>query len=326
MYLIDNSNFCYKFRSVYSWAKKEVNGVLVDTSVLVGYIRSLKSNLFDNIVIVLDGVPVQSLDSLQGYKGQRSKEKDGIGLGVPYLEVVKFLSKIGSLIGKQVQVVCAPQQEADQVISSICHLVTNNLPPRASFIEMLNTKELSSDRVLKYLDVPELRKHKLDVSASTSVVIASTDADMLQLQRFDGVCVDTSTSGKQVSHVTTAKAVCDLPPAAVPLYKAIYGDVSDNIPPIGLKHYTKEHVCKVLSKVSGAKTAESFHKFINSGPIEGLDINLQKIATAIAVEKKVQDFNRNWDVTFLKFYSTPFVLNFDDYDINDTIKKYGLRI
>ena len=147
VYIIDFSNFAYKFKSVYTYAKQNVNGVTIDTSVLVGFIRCLKANLAEDIIIVLDGVPEQSKKVLPSYKGQRMHDDLSLSIGVPKLEVVKFLTKIGSLIGKNIKVVCSPGQETDEVVSSIVHHITGNLPPRATFIDKLNSRELSSDRM-----------------------------------------------------------------------------------------------------------------------------------------------------------------------------------
>lgn len=174
MYLIDNSNFCYKYKSVHSYAQTVVNGVSVDVSVLAGYIKSLKINPFDDIYIVLDGVPTESLAILPGYKGQRNKESDD-RVFVPKLEVAQFLSKIGACVGKNIKLVCAPGQEADQVISSIVHLATNNLPPRWQFASQLRSKGLNEDRVLAYLlkGNPKLTPFK---ATNEHIIIGTTDS------------------------------------------------------------------------------------------------------------------------------------------------------
>ena len=50
----------YRFKSAYSFAKTDVNGVNVDISVLYGYIRALKANFYNDIFICLDGVPLNA--------------------------------------------------------------------------------------------------------------------------------------------------------------------------------------------------------------------------------------------------------------------------
>ena len=215
MYVIDNSNFCYKFRSVHRYSKVLVEGVLLDTSVLTGYIKSLRANIFNNIVIVLDGVPLRSKAILPNYKGTRLNSEN-INLGIPKLEVIKFLTAVGPLLGKTINVVIAPGQEADQVISSIAHLAQyDKIPEDYQFLNSISYLPLDADKVLKYLNVPELDMEPY-YPIKENVIIATTDSDMAQLQRFSNVYIDTSTSGKAVTDTRTAKAVQSLNPYAIP--------------------------------------------------------------------------------------------------------------
>lgn len=311
VYIIDHSNFCYKFRSVHKYAKKEVSGVDIDTSILVGYLRALKLNYIKDIIIVIDGTPKRSKDLLPSYKGQRSKEGDET-LQVPRLEILQFLSAVGSIIGKNIKIVCAPNQEADQVISSLVHIITGNLPQRSKFISMCNTYSISEDKCLRY--IKDYITNELDLSMYDSAVIGTTDSDMFQLMRFEGVCIDSSTSGKVIAK-QTPEAVHNLPPSAIALYKSIYGDISDNVPPINLD-YPKDNLLKMLTKVRDNETLNSVINTIRTSNSE----------IAKKIRKDQASFERNLEITKLDFYSFPIQISFPSYDIRTTIDKYGLRL
>ena len=320
VYIIDFSNFAYKFKSVYTYAKQNVNGVTIDTSVLVGFIRCLKANLAEDIIIVLDGVPEQSKKVLPSYKGQRMHDDLSLSIGVPKLEVVKFLTKIGSLIGKNIKVVCSPGQETDEVVSSIVHHITGNLPPRATFIDKLNSRELSSDRMLKYLDNDKVKLDKY-IPDATEAVIASTDGDFIQLQRWEGVYIDTSSSGKEISHCRTSKSTSGLTPIASIAYKAIYGDVSDNIPANKIPWKKEEVVAKLNAKIRTEKDLDTFYKAC----ISGSQSSINELSTYIYKTCQKQ-FMINWIVAFLTFRSYPYIVTYPDYDIHETISRYKLKV
>lgn len=316
IYLIDNSNFCYKFKSVHKYAHVNVSGVSVDTSVLVGYIKSLKQNVFNDIAIVLDGIPMNSLSLLPSYKGTRNKQiMDSVG--IPKLEVIKFLTKVGTLINKNVQVVCSPGQEADQVIASICSLVTQRNSKFKLDLLNSNRKSLKEDGCLRYLDTSKTVVSDMDYSHYDCVVVGTTDSDMYQLVS-DKVKIDSSTSGKSVTmSLDTPEAVHHLPPHAIPLYKTIFGDVSDNVPALSVD-INKSKVLDYLSKASASDVMSLVNNVLTCTD------------TANAFVKKLisvrDEFVRNWFVVKLFLESTPFRIEFNDYDVNKTIKKYNLKV
>ena len=324
LYIIDFSNFAYKFKSVYTYARRDVNGVQVDTSVLVGFIRCLKANLADDIAIVLDGVPTQSNSVLPSYKGQRINDDLSTVIGVPKLEVIKFLTKIGPLIGKNIVVLCSPGQETDEVISSMVHHITGHLPNRHLFISRLNTKPLESDRMLKYLTGDKYQVSQY-VPNCEGAIIASTDGDFIQLQRWANVCIDTSSSGKEISNTRTSKSTSQLTPIASIAYKAIYGDVSDNISANKLP-WKKDDVIRLLNEY--LKTEDDLNKFkesISNGNFIGLSGQVLKVAKYLNESCKKQ-FDINWTVAFLTFRSYPLKIEYPDYDIKDTIDRYKLKV
>ena len=104
-------------------------------------------------------------------------------------------------------------EEADQVISSIIHLSKQNIP---SFCRSSTKGNLEDD--------PYLRKYSGDFSladqlpifpSDTNFVIGTTDADMYQLSRFEGVKISNDVVCKYLSS-ETPKSVNHLPSETIP--------------------------------------------------------------------------------------------------------------
>lgn len=297
-----------------------MSGVDVDISVLFGYIKSIKYNLATDICIVLDGVPETSLALLPTYKGFREK-LEPTGIGSPMLENIKFLTKIGSLLGKNVFVVCAPAQEADQVISSIVHIITGNVPANRRLMDLLSKKNLKDDKYLSYLSSAEITKP--DFSVYDKAIVATTDSDMHQLLRFDNVFMDSSTCGKRIYNDTTPAAVHHMNPNSMIIYKAIYGDISDNVPNIDKSSLNKESIIKLLdSTITNGKILQLFIDSILNQNYDNISSSLKRFISS--VDPKL--FDRNLEVVMLKYYSTPLQLSFSSYKIGETISKYKLKL
>lgn len=323
LYVIDFSNFSYKFKSVYKYSCTNVNGVEVDTSILYGFIRALKSNIATDIVIVLDGVPYKSLSVLPEYKGQRMHDETSNSVRVPKLEVVQFLTKIGPKIGKNIKVVCSPGQETDEVIASLVHHITGNLPPRHLFLDKLNTKEIPSDRMLQYLAKDMYIKTKYIPDEYDTVIIASTDGDFIQLQRWDNVFIDKSSSGKEISSHVTSESTCGTTPLASIVYKSVYGDISDNIPSIKVPWNKDKFISDINKYITSDEDLQRFFLESTTGVISNW--NLSYAAKFISKNCSKQ-FRTNWTVAFLVFRSYPFALEYPSYNIESTLKKYNLKV
>lgn len=321
LYILDFSNYVYRFKNVHTYAKVNVNNVTIDTSVLVGFYRALKANMFSDICIVLDGFPQQQYQLYPAYKGTRN-HSDSENISVPKIDVIRFLTKVGILLGKNIFVACAPCQEADQVASSIVHIITNNLPNKHSFIDKLNQKSLEEDNFLRYLKIAELSN--IDFSKYDSVILGSTDADWLQLLRYSNVYIDKSTTGKEVVEYKTADSVNQCEPIAIPVYKTLFGDESDNIPPISLKL----NKAKLLPLINGwCKSINEIQSFRNCVFKTDNPQWLNSIAQHLLNDPKLHsEFNRNWDLTYLAYYSNPKKLEFNDCDVYSIASKYKIRI
>lgn len=323
VYLIDHSNFRYRFKSVHRYAQTSISGVIYDYSVLQGYINALRHCPFSDIIIVLDGYPKWVKDIYPEYKGTRNHDINDNVLSVSLLEEVQFLTKLSSILNKNIRVVCSPMQEADQVISSIVHIVVNGLTTRYKFISSMQTFSIESDKFLNYLN-SNVITHSLDLSLYNSVVIASTDADMQQLQVYKNVFIDSSMTGRKVSTVKTSDSVASLPPASIPIYKAIYGDVSDNIPPIQLKASKKE-MYSLISKVSTREEVIAIRSAVSTGKSTSSPI-VDSIVSKVLSESKSAEFLLNMRITLLDFFSIPLVIEYPNYSIESTLNKYNLSV
>lgn len=329
-YHIDYSNMLYRFRHTFQFARTVVEGVEVDTSTLYGFIKTLKGNFYKDIFICLDGVPQRFFDILPSYKGQRQFDPSE-EVRIPFSETVKFLTAIGPLIDKNIRVVASPGQEADQVISSLVHLHAGIAPPNPVFY----TKAYNNMQITLDTD-PHLKKLskgcKLSINEydfDTSIV-ASTDSDMYQLLQHDNVYIDESTNGRKLlPRNKTPKAVKELPPACIPAYKMIVGDISDNVPNIGIDIKDEVLINTIRNYIN---THEAIEEFINQIRLHNNLSNLSLIKEVRDIQEKIVRSNKlgallvNREITKLVYNSTPFELSYEDYNIEDTIKKYRLKV
>lgn len=152
LYVVDTSNWLYKFSAVFS-RKTKVQGVEVETSALFGLVRAIRSTPFSDVVFALDATPELSNRLLPSYKGQR--DSDGLANNrVSISTIVKVISALGSRYAKNVMVAVSPGQEADQVISSLAHIVSGEYPENYQLLTTLNHSEhpLSSDSCTAQLE------------------------------------------------------------------------------------------------------------------------------------------------------------------------------
>lgn len=324
LYVVDFSNFSYKFRSTYNLSQR-IEGVNVNTSVPFGWIRSLKSIPFKDVLICLDGEPIQMYKILPSYKGQRMKEPED-SVSFPYSKLILMLTLIGKKIGKNVYVVFNPGQEADQVISSIAHMVAKKISPIQRKIlnsQRVNISEDSRLQRLKNLSYQNLTD-VVDLSEFHSMVVATTDSDMYQLLRFDEIFIDTSTSGKEIQSGTmTPKAVLGLKPSCIPSYKALVGDMSDHVSKLSLDMSLD---CTIALINKSLDTPDKLLKFADDLKFDRVpEKGLASLFKKIKETNQVNELLTNIAITYLTFYSEPYVFKCDG-DVDSILKKYSLKV
>lgn len=324
LYIVDFSNWVYKFKYIFNLGVELDGGAYVDTSVLHGFNIAIKSQRFDDIVIALDGCPIRSLDILPQYKQQREHSKSD-KMYVPKKEVLQFLTKLGEVYGKRVRVVASYGQEADQVIASLASIALGKVP---------HTQRWMADAVARehyvkedpYLSHNVEDEYPLDLDTDyNSVVIGSTDSDMYQLKALGDVFMDSSWSGSKIDYSeNTPKAVHNMPANTIAIYKAFLGDTSDNVPavvPTRRGKTVRDLIVRFLN------TEELFLNFCSCLRL-GLQIPSELILLKrwVLEEGGVDALRRNYSVVKLGFESTPCILSYPTYSIQDTIDKYRLRV
>lgn len=324
LYLVDYSNWVYRYVSTYRTTRR-IGGVVYDVSTVYGFIRSLKSNPFTNINICLDGYPELSLTYLPSYKGQRLKEPNE-GLVFPKRELIKFLTKYGELIGKNIKVVASAGQEADQVIASQAFQICKKMNPMHLKMQNMMRKSLKTDVILNRFITEDYKEREVSLKGYDTVVLGTTDSDMYQLLSIGNVILDNSTSGKSFNMGEyTPKAVDGVLPQAISAYKALIGDTSDNVPSIDLK-MKKEELKKLINK--NFLEYGSMRQFITDAMagVKQKTKELQDLAEYLIKTNQLTQLSINNKVTELCFVSTPYEIYYDNYSIEDTIKKYNLKI
>lgn len=324
LYLVDYSNWVYRYVSTYKTTRR-IGGVVYDVSTVHGFMRSLKSNPFTNINICLDGYPELSLTYLPSYKGQRLKEPNE-GLVFPKRELIKFLTKYGELIGKNIKVVASAGQEADQVIASQAFQICKKMNPLHLKMQNMMRKSLKEDVVLKRFISDDYKERDVVLEGYDTVVLGTTDSDMYQLLSIDNVILDNSTSGKSFNMGEyTPKAVDGVLPQAISAYKALIGDTSDNVPSLNLK-MKKDELKKLINK--NFLEYGSMRQFITDAMsgVKQKTKELQELADYLIKTDQLTQLSINNKVTELCFVSTPYEIYYEDYSIEDTIKKYNLKV
>lgn len=324
LYLVDYSNWVYRYVSTYKTTRR-IGGVVYDVSTVHGFMRSLKSNPFTNINICLDGYPELSLTYLPSYKGQRLKEPNE-GLVFPKRELIKFLTKYGELIGKNIKVVASADQEADQVIASQAFQICKKMNPLHLKMQNMMRKSLKEDVILKRFISDDYKERDVVLEGYDTVVLGTTDSDMYQLLSIDNVILDNSTSGKSFNMGEyTPKAVDGVLPQAISAYKALIGDTSDNVPSLNLK-MKKDELKKLINK--NFLEYGSMRQFITDAMsgVKQKTKELQELADYLIKTDQLTQLSINNKVTELCFVSTPYEIYYEDYSIEDTIKKYNLKV
>ncbi len=325
LYLVDYSNWVYKFNSVYK-VKRNLNGIEVNISPLYGFMRSLKSNPFTDINICLDGYPETSIGYLPSYKGQRIKEPEE-GVSLSKKELIKFLTKYGELIGKNIKVVASAGQEADQVIASQVFQICGNISGSRLKIANIARRSPMDDIFLQRVLSSDYRYKDIDLSSYDSVVVGTTDSDMYQLLSLDGVMIDTTTSGKSFNlGEHTPKAVMGLKPSTISVYKSFVGDVSDNVPPVKFSKFKKNDLIDLINRKLNDK--EKFNQFLRalhfSLKLEDEELNL--LADDIKENEQVKVLTTNRKIVELDYVSTPYQIEFPEYNIEDTLRKFKINL
>ena len=323
-YLIDLSNFLYKYKNTQQ-VSRIINGCSVNCSSAVGIIHSLKAIPYKDIFVAVDGYPLLFMQYYPGYKGQRSREPNEC-LYFPKRDLMQIIYGLGKRLKKNIHIIASPGQEADQVISSAALMSRGLVSPIAEKLS-INQFTLDQDRVLKKLTEYCHLKTAEEVGINfrfESTIVGTTDSDMFQLCTH-GVYIDSTVSGTELNEGTvTPASVHNLPPSCIPAYKALKGDVGDNIPEVPgipklsvLLGFIQRYLC----------TAEKLNSFIKACQAGGtLPRTLGVLRESIMSAKGLSQLKLNAKLTAMQFYSVPMVLVPNEDNFDEIVNKYQLSI
>lgn len=322
LYVVDYSNWVYKFKYMFDLGILNSKGVRINTSVLHGFNQAIRSNRFSDIIIALDGCPSRSLAIYPQYKLNREHGKSDT-IFVSKKEVFQFLTKIGQAYGKRVRVVASYGQEADQVIASLVHMALGT--PDSKMAILSNIASLDDIHTDPYIGSCIDAVEPLELDYYDSVVIGSTDSDMYQLKSLGDVFFDSSWTGSKINYTdATPKAVHGMPPSTIAIYKAFLGDISDNIPsvvPSRRASAVREIIRRYLN------TEEAFLNFCTALRL-GLPVPDELLSLRLWVLEVggAEALRRNYSVVKLRFESAPKQLVYPSYSLEETINKYKLKV
>lgn len=297
---VDFSNFILRFRGSFdSYVKK--NRVLYDCT-CISAIRTLcKKSMYTN-VLCLDGIPQSSSVLQSTYKGTRDFEESNII--VPSMVESALMYCYYASIHNITPLVCFKLgEEADQVISSLVHLTINNY---SSFNDVFYN--YTTDRRLRALLEYDTESvdHYISQWSDANLVIDSTDADFIQLQRYPQVFI---LDKGVVTKTKASKSTGYVSPSQSIIYKAVLGDKSDFVKPA----IPSKHTNAVLSIIKDLSD-EDVDLCIKS-PVQ----EFTRLFKSYGIN--IQTSLRNLDITKLSYYGKPSLLK-----VNTSVLDKGKKL
>lgn len=312
IHLIDFQNMAYRYASAMHLTSK-VSGVVIDTSVLYGLVKYVKS-IQAPTIFCLEGYPKLFRSYLPEYKGTRNKEASENNT-VPTHELIATALFAAECYGKDVQFAFAPNCEADQTVASLVEATFN---PRLTVFQPYRPEEDFYWKRYRKLDQSQIRMPK-----SEEVLIKTTDSDMYQLIR-PGVKIANQLSDN-VGTTATPKAVDFVEPSEIPVRKAFLGDSSDNVPAILNKDFDIKRFWRILHDI--LPTLQDLRQFIRSTELNQKVQGAEDLQLYITKNNKLKALKINQEVTTLRFFSMPWAVTVpSNYDVLSVIEKYKLRI
>lgn len=302
----------YRYASAMNLSVK-INGVPVSTGVLYGVIKYVKS-IQHPTVFCMEGYPALFKSYYPQYKGNRSKEKDE-EVQVPVFDIIACAQAIAEARGLYCKFVYSPNQEADQVIASLTKATFNRR------LTLFGPAKPESDFYWKRYKklVPVKFEFPPDID---SVLIKTTDSDMYQLIQ-PGVKIAKELSDNE-GGTETPKAVKGIAYETIPVYKAMVGDVSDNIPNL-VKDFPQKRLFKILDDVITDRV--ELDHFITATQVKEKYQGAEDLQRYLLSEGKLAQLKLNRKITTLDFYSMPWELRVpEEVDALSVIEKYKIKI
>jgi DNA polymerase-1 len=224
--LVDYSWLHYRAAFAFQRMSAEKNGVKFTTGGLFGTHRAI-FNILDrhpdaDIILCIDGIPLKNNAEQSTYKGNRdSGEMDERSIPISTLKIAKALLSI-----KNVSIAYHPEQEADETIAFLCEMKDND----ETYVV------LSTDGDLRQL-----------IDSSKKIYCSKTEYPDFDLEDEEKLFTD------------GPKDLRGLYPTAIPLYKAVCGDTSDNI--AGVPRFPHDLMRKLANEF---RTIDNLRTFLKS--------------------------------------------------------------
>lgn len=310
--LIDYQNMVYRYASSMRLSVK-IHGVEVNTSALYGLVSFIKHTRFP-IVFCVEGYPKLFKSYYPLYKGNRSKEAEET-VGVPAADMIQIALGVAKALGVDCQFAFSPNQEADQVIASLSKAYFNKR------FRLFKPAAPDSDWYFKRYS--SLRVEPFRVTEIDYVLIKTTDSDMYQLI-MPGQVELTDSLDSYEGITETPKAVMHLPYYTIPVYKALIGDVSDNIPCL-VKKFDKTRLQSILQ--DALSTREDLDRFISYTKQNLKYQGAEDLQKHLRDNDFIRQLQLNRNITTLDFYSMPWSLHENpDFNLPEALKKYRIRL
>ena len=233
-------------------------------------------------------------------------------------ELIRIISSIGKIIGKDIKVVAIPGCEADQVISTIVEIVNNGKINR----ELYDLTQIPIKEDLFFKNLRDVEEIDLELQGIDNIIISSTDSDIYQLLRYDNVFIDDSTNGSRINYNrSTPVAVGQVEGFLIPLYKTLMGDQSDNIMPLVKIKNIKEWL---RSNFKDYNSVLSFVAAVSNG--EKQDVKKQELIDFLMKKQLNFEFLRRFKLTHLTIHGNPKQLEFSNFDVYKVIEDYQISI
>lgn len=280
--LVDYSYLYYRCKFAYRSIVKNVSGIPVFVGAGFGYLRHLRlfDELYDKVYICLDGKPSKCIDKQGTYKGDRLSKQDVFELS---RQDVVELTQLR--MQSKFEVWWHPEMEADETIAFLVRGVL--------------------------------------LGMGASLDIFTIDFDLYQLVwDYGNIAVVNKFNSKlreyERQRESDVKDKWGLSPSAIPMFKAIRGDKSDNI--AGVYRFPVKLAIELAEKY---KTPDELYTYLHLQDEEFFKYGPYK--RLLAAEKLVY---QNYFMTYLNPNEVPVVYTYKKSlsEVQDWANLYGLHV
>lgn len=329
LYLIDYSNWASRLTSTYKWSKSDIDGVVYNTSIMAGFADTFRSIPYTDIVIAIGGTPKRRQSLLPAYIAKRHHLNKGITTFPDMLSTLQFIVACGKQFDKNIRIVAVPNQESDEVISSIVHAFTHKLPTNATFIDSVVNKDFTTDPAFDYLTDFATGSAQHLAHNYDELIIASSDPDLAQLCRYPNIRVDMSTNCSKLRNAMTLTSLHGVLPLSSILFRALYAYTGEDTWETILPHRVipKDDVVTLINKhVLNDDDLITFYNACTHRIPYTMPNPLERIAFFIHDTRRAY-FTRNFNMVYQTWQCHPVFIDLKNIpDVDAIATKWGVRV